>query len=79
MEFVRGMIVRATAGRDQGGFFTVLSVEGDYAMICNGKRRPLEQPKKKKLKHLAPTHTVLSEQSMETNRESRRARAAFQK
>ena len=47
MEFVRGMIVRATAGRDQGGFFTVLSVEGDYAMICNGKRRPLEQPKKR--------------------------------
>ena len=62
MEFVRGMIVRATAGRDQGGFFTVLSVEGDYAMICNGKRRPLEQPKKKKLNLLAPTHTVLSEQ-----------------
>ena len=60
MEFVRGMIVRATAGRDQGGFFTVLSVEGDYAMICNGKRRPLEQPKKKKLKHLAPTHTAVS-------------------
>lgn len=56
MEFVRGMIVRATAGRDQGGFFTVLSVEGDYAMICNGKRRPLEQPKKKETQTSGP-HT----------------------
>lgn len=79
MEFVRGMVVRSNAGRDQGGFFTVLSVEGNYAVISDGRNRKLEHPKRKKLKHLAPTKTVVPEPSMETNREIRKALATFQK
>lgn len=79
MEFVRGMVVRSNAGRDQGGFFTVLSVQDGYAVISDGKSRKLEHPKRKKLKHLAPTNTVVPEPSMETNREIRKALAAFQK
>lgn len=79
MEFVRGMVVRSAAGRDQGGFFAVLSADGVYAVICDGKRRSLDHPKKKKLKHLAPTNTVVPEPSMETNREIRKALAPFQK
>lgn len=77
MELVRGTVVRSAAGRDKGGFFAVLETDGVYAVLCDGKHRPLERPKKKKLKHLAATNTVLPEQSMETNREIRKALRPF--
>ena len=59
MDFVRGLVVRALAGRDKGGFFTVLEASDDMAVICNGKRRSLEHPKRKKQKHLLITKTIL--------------------
>lgn len=68
MELKRGQVVRSIAGHDQGGFFTVLQVEAPYAVLCDGKRRPLERPKRKKLFHLAPTRAVLEESSLETNK-----------
>ncbi len=52
MDFVRGLVVRAIAGRDKGGFFVVLEAGGDFAVICNGGRRCLPRPKRKKLLHL---------------------------
>lgn len=51
-EALPGDIVYAKAGRDKGGYFVVVSAEGEYAYICNGKSRKVMQPKKKKLKHL---------------------------
>lgn len=77
MEFVRGLVVRSTAGHDKGGFFTVLEVCAPYAVICDGHRRSLEHPKRKKQMHLAATGTVLPESSMETNREIRIALKPF--
>lgn len=58
MSIVKGSIVRAKAGRDKDGFFVVLGTDGEYAFIADGKRRGVQQPKKKKLIHLAPTNTV---------------------
>ncbi len=77
MEITRGLVVRSKAGHDKGGFFTVLAVEGDYALLCDGKRRPLEHPKRKKLRHVAPTAALLPDSSMKTNREIRRALRPF--
>ncbi len=73
MEVKRGQVVRSIAGHDKGGFLTVLEVSPPIALVCDGKRRPLERPKKKKLFHLAPTATVLSEEALETNRKIREA------
>ncbi len=78
MEVTRGLVVRSKAGHDKGGFFTVLKVEGEFAFLCNGKQRPLEHPKKKKLRHIAPTATKLTDSSMKTNREIRRSLRFFQ-
>ena len=36
MEWVRGLVVRAAAGRDRGWLFTVLGAEGNFALICDG-------------------------------------------
>ena len=77
MDFVRGLVVRSAAGRDKGGFFAVLAADGRFVTICDGKRRSLEHPKKKSARHLFPTNTLLPEPSLRTNRELRRALAAF--
>ena len=78
MDFVKGLIVCALAGRDKGGFFFVLEADAEYAVICDGKRRSLEHPKRKKQKHLLATKTVLEEGSLQTNREIRRALRLFE-
>ncbi|HEX3017339.1 MAG TPA: KOW domain-containing RNA-binding protein [Caproicibacter sp.] len=78
MDFVRGRIVRSRAGRDGNGFFVILSSDERSAVICDGKRRSLEHPKTKNLRHLSATGTVLPDNLMQTNREIRRALAEFQ-
>ncbi len=77
MEIKRGQVVRSIAGHDKGGFLTVLEVTPPCALVCDGKRRPLERPKRKKLFHLAPTATVLSEEALKTNRQIRTALRPF--
>ena len=51
-----GRIVFSKAGRDKKKPFVVVSSEGEYAYLCDGGLRPLEKPKKKKLKHIQPTN-----------------------
>lgn len=76
-EYVRGLVVRARAGHDKGDFLAVLETGDGWAIIADGKRRPLTKPKRKKLIHLTPTGTVLSEEQMETNRKLRNALRSF--
>ncbi|MFR0854478.1 hypothetical protein [Ruminococcus sp.] len=60
MELTRGLVVRALAGRDRGGFFVVLSVEDGFAEIADGKRRKLSAPKRKNIRHLQGTKSFVS-------------------
>jgi ribosomal protein L14E/L6E/L27E len=53
MEIDKSDIVRSVNGRDAGKVFFVCEMDGEYAMIADGKSRRLEKPKRKKLKHLA--------------------------
>lgn len=76
-EIKKGSVVRALAGRDRQGFFAVLELTGDgFALIADGKSRPLEKPKRKRLKHLQATHTVLELEDF-TNKTLRNILAAF--
>ena len=84
MDIGLGSIVLAKAGRDKGDFFVVVASEGEFAYICDGKTRKYDKPKKKKLKHLAVTHTVsalicekLGAGDKVTNNEIRRAIGEF--
>ncbi|WMJ82586.1 KOW domain-containing RNA-binding protein [Oscillospiraceae bacterium LTW-04] len=72
-----GMVVKALAGRDADQWFAVLSVEGDFALIVNGKSRPLARPKRKRRKHLAVTTAKLSDNCMMTDRKLKCALRAF--
>lgn len=77
MEVQKGQVVRSLAGHDKGGFLAVVQVAPPFALVCDGKRRPLERPKRKKLFHLAPTATVLPEEALRTNRQIRSALRRF--
>ncbi len=59
MEIREGAIARACAGRDKDGFFVVTKIIGNYAFIADGRRRKLEFPKRKSLKHLRFTNNVI--------------------
>jgi len=54
-----GQVVFSKCGRDKGRAFVVLSVEGEYVFLSDGQLRPLNKPKKKKIKHTQLTHTVM--------------------
>lgn len=72
-----GRVVYSRAGRDKGEFLVVVGCEGNTLLLCNGKDRPLERPKKKNRKHIGLTNTVLDSGSMSTNRSLRRALNAY--
>ena len=52
MDISKSDIVISLNGRDQGKLFYVLQVEDNYALLADGKGRKLENPKRKKLKHV---------------------------
>ena len=81
-----GWLVRAEAGRDKGGLFCVVGMEGDLLLLADGKRRKVLHPKRKKLGHLTPLDSArfdhpaigkLKQGEPVSDRELRRALAAF--
>ncbi|MCF6461692.1 KOW domain-containing RNA-binding protein [Clostridium sp. Cult3] len=57
-----GQVVKSRAGRDKGNIFLVLNiVDEDHVLIVDGDLRKLDNPKKKKIKHLTVYNTVLPE------------------
>ena len=84
MEIAKSNIVRSSAGRDEGKYFFVLAVEGEYLLLADGKCRKVESPKRKKRRHVqfvASENSRVAEKirSSEkiTNSELRRALAAY--
>ena len=52
MDISKSDIVVSLAGRDKGQFFYVIDTEENYVILADGKGRKLENPKRKKLKHV---------------------------
>lgn len=48
-----GDIVISMAGREKGNCFVVVGIQDNFALICDGKSRKIDKPKKKKIKHLS--------------------------
>ena len=83
MDIVKSNIVKSTAGRDEGDLFFVLDIQEEFLLLADGKRRRVENPKRKKRKHVSlvgESHSVVAEKirSSEkvTNSELRKALAA---
>lgn len=54
-----GDVVVSRAGHDREERFVVLSTDGEYVLIADGKSRTLEKPKKKKRMHLIACPTAV--------------------
>ena len=76
MEVEIGTVVRSLQGRDEG-FFVVLKKEDGFWFLADGKNRPLEKPKRKNPRHVAPTRTVLNMERVKTNKALREALKPF--
>ncbi len=72
-----GKIVCSKAGRDKGYFMVVVNVKDGFVFVCDGKERPLNRPKRKNIKHLQFTNTVLSDTEYKTNKSLKKALAVF--
>ena len=57
--FEPGRVVESIQGRDKGSFFLVLEAAEGIVMIADGRRHKLENPKKKKTKHLRAKPVLL--------------------
>lgn len=54
MELTLGQVVFSKAGRDTGRKFVIVGIADDeHVLIADGDLRKIENPKKKKLKHLS--------------------------
>ena len=54
-----GQIVFSKSGRDKGRSFIVVSVEEEYVYLADGDLRKVENPKRKKNKHIQRTNDVI--------------------
>ena len=50
-----GSIVQSLAGRDKGKLFLVVGIEDNYVYLVDGNIRKVENPKRKKIKHVELT------------------------
>lgn len=61
-KFVLGEYVVSKAGRDKDRFFIVTSILDDlYVTVADGDLRKIDNPKKKKIKHLNPMDKISEE------------------
>ena len=68
-----GSVVLSKAGRDKGKLLTAVSVEERYVLLADGGERPLDNPKRKNIRHIAVTNTVLTAEQRISNRALRKA------
>lgn len=48
-----GDVVLSKKGRDANNYFMVVSLQGDFVYVADGKKHVLAKPKKKNVKHLS--------------------------
>lgn len=56
-------VVKSVAGHDSGKLYCVISRDEGFALIVNGKTRKLDNPKRKKEKHLEPMNIEFTEET----------------
>ena len=59
MKLLKGSVVMVEAGRDGGKFFAVVEADEKYCLIADGKSRKLVSPKRKNIKHIRVTDSMI--------------------
>jgi ribosomal protein L14E/L6E/L27E len=58
MEYSVGQKVRSIAGHDNGTDYIIVRTEDNYVYVADGAIRKLENPKKKKFKHIQGSYNI---------------------
>ena len=53
----KGLVVKATAGKEKNQNFVVVDVKKDFVFLADGKRLKISKPKKKSVKHIQKAST----------------------
>ena len=59
MKLTKGSVVAAQAGRDSGKLFVVTQLDESFCFIADGKSRKLDKPKRKNIKHIRATDSMI--------------------
>lgn len=78
MELLKGQIVLSRAGRDVTHIYMVVGLKAGRALLANGAKWTLAAPKKKNIRHIAPTKTVLAQSQAESDVKLKAALAAYE-
>ncbi len=70
---MKGDLVYSRRGKDKGFLMAVLKEDKDFVYVVDGKKRRLENPKRKNPRHLTFLSDSINEEKMKTNRSVRRA------
>ena len=80
MNVVLGQVVYSKAGRDEGKIFIITGlIDASYAYISDGDLRRVENPKKKKIKHLIITKDIINAIAQKISMEVRITNAEIRK
>ena len=71
----KGTVVISEAGRDRGRLMAVIGSDENSVRLCDGKERPLKNPKRKNPKHITVTEFSVGESEIKSDRALRRALA----
>ena len=77
MDIKIGSIVRACAGREKDRYMVVAQLHDGFVELADGKERKLEKPKRKNIKHISPTHELISMDTL-TNKKLRKILTEFE-
>ena len=69
----RGTVVVSAAGRDKTHLMVVVGLNENRVQVCDGKERPLNNPKSKNPKHLQQTEHTLNMDLICSDRALRKA------
>ena len=70
-----GTVVISAAGRDRGRLMAVVGNEENSVRLCDGRERPLANPKRKNPKHITVTEFSVGKSEMKSDRALRKALA----
>lgn len=57
----KGQLVQSRQGRDKGSYYLVVGCEGDSLFVVDGRKRGIENPKKKNLRHLQKSNQIAAD------------------
>ena len=52
MNYEAGMLAWSRAGHDKDTLYVIVKTEGEYVYLSDGRLKPVDNPKKKKISHI---------------------------